>query len=214
MKYVKMLSLAAVAAMALMAFVGASSASATVFCKAKPSEPPATTGTTCPASQAYPAGTTTHEVSESPVHLTTEFQNIECKHSIIEVEIQNEGSATETPSGPVKKLTFEECNCSVTVLQGGTQEFHWEADSFNAKITSTGGQVTVLCSTIFGNEHCIYYTENTEVGKATGGAEAKVDIEGNEVLRTPTSALCAAEGNWHGTYKVESPKPLYFAAHT
>jgi hypothetical protein len=214
MKYVKTLALAAVAAAALMAFVGASSASATVFCKAKPSEPPTTTGTTCPANQAYPAGTTTHEVSEGAVHLTTSFQNIECKHSIIEVEIEKEGGAMEGLKGPVKKLTFEECNCSVAVLQGGTQEFRWEADTFNATITSSGGEVTATCSTIFGVEHCIYTTENTNVGKSTGGAEAKVDIEGNEVLRLPTSSLCAEQGNWHGTYKVESPKPLYFADHT
>lgn len=214
MKYVKTLGVAALAAAALLAFVGASSASATVFCKAKPSEPPTTTGTTCPANQAYTAGTTTHEVNKEPVHLTTAFQNIECNHSIIEVEIENEGGAMEAVKGPVKKLTFEECNCSVTVLKGGTQEFRWEADSFNARITSTGGEVTVLCNTIFGKEHCIYTTNVTEVGKATGGEEAKVDIEGNEVLRLPTSELCSEEGNWHGTYKVESPKPLYFADHT
>jgi len=212
MKYIKMFGLVAVAAVALMAFVGASSASATVFCKTTGTGTP--TGTTCPANQAYPAGTTTHEVSEGAVHLTTEFQNIECKKSIIEVEIEKEGGATETLKGPVKKLTFEECNCTVTVLKGGTQEFHWISGTHSGTITSSGGEVTATCNTIFGTEHCIYTTENTDVGDVTGGEEAAVDIEGNEVIRLPTSGLCAGQGNWHGHYKVESPKPLYIAAHT
>jgi hypothetical protein len=148
------------------------------------------------------------------VHLTTEFQNISCNHSIIEVEIEEEGGAGKVLKGPVKKVTFEECNCTVAVLKHGTQEFEWLSGSHSARITSTGAEVTASCSTIFGNEHCIYVTNETEVGVATGGAEATVDIEGKEVLRLPTSALCAEEANWHGTYKVESPKPLYFADHT
>jgi hypothetical protein len=209
MKYIKMLSLAAVAAAALLAIVGASSASATVLCKAEP------TGveSTCPANQAYPAGTTTHEVNEGVVTLTTTFKNIECKKSEIEVEIEKEGGATETLTGPVKKLTFEECNCEVKTVADGTQEFHWVSPK-NGTITSTGSEVTAKCNTIFGTEHCIYVTNSTDVGLSTGGSPAKVDIESNEIPRLTTNELCAEEAKWDGHYKVESPNPLFFATHT
>jgi hypothetical protein len=209
MKYTKMLGLAVIAVAALMAFVGASSASATVLCKT----PPTGEGTTCPAGQAYGAGTTTHEVSEGAVTLTAGFKNIECSSSIIEVEIKNEGSATETPNGPVNKLTFENCNCAVTVLKDGTQEFHWVPGTTTGTITSTGSEVTASCSTIFGNVHCIYVTNGTDLGESTGGPEATVDITAT-IPRSATNSLCDEEAIWHGTYKVESPKPLYFAAHT
>lgn len=210
MKYVKMLGLAAVAATVLMAFVGASSASATVLCKVEPTGE----GTTCPTGQAYPAGTTTHEVSEGAVKLTTTFKNIECSTSTIEVEITNEGSATETPKGPVNKLTFENCNCEVKVIKDGTQEFHWVSGSGSGTVTSTGSEITAKCSSIFGTVHCIYLTNETDVGTYTGGAEAKVDIQENEIPRLTTNSLCAEKAAWDGTYKVESPKPLWFAAHT
>jgi len=212
MKYVKMLGLAAVVVAALMALVGASSASATVLCKTPGTGSP--TGTTCPSGWAYTAGTTTHEVNEEKVTLTTTFKNIECKKSIIEVEIENEGSASETPKGPVKKLTFEECNCTVTVLKDGTQEFHWIEGTNNGTITSSGSEVTAICSSIFGTEHCIYVTENTDLGVSKGGAEATVEIAENDIPRLTTNELCAEKAAWDGKYKVESPKALYFTGHT
>jgi hypothetical protein len=217
MKYVKTLGVAAVAAAALMAFVGASNASATVFCKTPPTTGGgSTTGTTCPEGWAYPAGTRNHEVNVGKVLLKTGFKNIECEGSTIRGEIQNEGSATETPKGPVEKLTFENCNCTVTVIQNGTQEFHWVPDTFNVTITSNGSQVTASCSTIFGTVHCIYVTENTDLGEITGsesGAAAVVHIHA-VIPRQSTNGLCDEESVWEGTYKVEEPKPVYFAAHT
>jgi hypothetical protein len=210
MKYIKMLGLVAVVATALMAFIGAGSASATVFCKEKPTGE----GTTCPAGQAYPGGTTTHEVNEGVVKLTTTFDVIECEESIIEVEIEKEGGVTETLKGPVKKLTFGKCNCTVTVLTDGTQEVHWIPGTINGTITSTGSEVTASCSTVFGNVHCIYKTNQTDIGDYTGGAGAKVDIESTDIPRLTTNSLCAEEARWDGKYKVESPNPLFIASHT
>lgn len=214
MKYVKMMSLVAMAAMVLMAFVGASNASATVFCRTEPTTGgTGTTGTTCPEGWAYPAGTRNHEVNVGAVSLKTEFNTIECKKSTIEGEIENEGSATETVKGPVRTLTFEECNCETIVLKPGTQEFHWIPDTFNATLTSSGNEVTAKCNTIFGTVHCIYLTQNTDLGEITGGAPATAHIEAS-IPRLSTSSVCAGEALWKGTYEVTSPTPLYFAAHT
>jgi hypothetical protein len=114
----------------------------------------------------------------------------------------------------VKTLTFEECNCEVKTIKDGTQEYHWVAGTNNGTITSTGSEVTANCSTVFGTVHCIYKTNATDLGVSTGGAPAKVDIEENDIPRLTTNALCDEEAKWDGHYKVESPNPLYFAAHT
>jgi hypothetical protein len=218
MKYLKILGLAAVAATALMAFVGASSASATVFCKTQPTTGGSgTTGTTCPAGWAYTAGTRNHEVNVGKVTLTTAFKNIECKKSTIEGEIENEGSATETPSGPVRSLTFEECNCEVKVLRNGTQEFHWIADTFNATLTADGTETTASCTSIFGTEHCIYVTSHSDLGSITASENATTAAVAHIETTIPvleTDSLCAEQSGWKGTYEVTSPKPLWFAAHT
>jgi type 1 fimbria pilin len=209
MKYVKMLILAAVATAALMAFVGASSASATVLCKAEPTS----AGTICPSGSAYGAGTRNHEVNVGVVKLDTGFKTIECKKSTIEGEIESEGSATETPKGPVRALTFEECNCEVKVLKNGTQEFHWITETKNGTLTSNGTEVTANCSTIFGNVHCIYVTNNGDTGEVTGGNPAITHVN-ESIERKTTNSLCDEESKWTGTYEVTSPKPLWFAAHT
>jgi len=219
MKYIKMLGLAAVALVALMAFVGASSASATVFCKTEPNLT-GTKGETCPKGWAYPAGTKNHEVNVGKVTLSTSFKTIECEESTIKGEIENEGSATETPKGPVSQLTFtKNCNCTVTVIKKGTQEFHWVPDTFNVRIISDGAETTVLCSTIFGTVHCIYVTEHEDIGEITGGETAKekpaalVHINAT-TPRSPTQAICDEEAHWTGTYEVKEPQPVWFAKGT
>jgi len=211
MKYVKMLGLAAVAAAALMAFVGASTASATVLCKtAGTSE-----GTTCPANQAYPAGTSIHAVNSGITKLTTEFLNIECEESTVEGSTNNEGSATETVTGAISILTFSKCNCEVVVLKKGTLEVHWTANTNNGTLTSSGAEVTAQCTVpLIGKVHCIYATSATNLGTATGGAEATMDISSADIPRLATSSLCDKTANWDATYKVTSPKPLFIAGHT
>lgn len=217
MKYFKMLSLAVVAVGVLMACVGSPAASATVLCKVEPTEgSPATKGTVCPAGQAYPAGTEMRAVLAPGTvgKFTTSFKTIECKSTEGVGVTQNEGSATETVRGTGTKLTLGECNCETKVLKIGTGEAHWIADSFNAQLTSNGSEITVVCSTIFGNVHCIYVTNNSQAGIATGGNPATVDVEGVEIPRLTTSPLCSEEARWDAKYEVTSPKPLYAAAHT
>ena len=224
MKYVKMLGLAAVAAAALMAIVGSSTASATVLCAAEPTNGnPATKGTVCPTNFAYIAGTEIHAVLDpgtGPAKLTTAFKNIECEESTVSGSTENEGSAAETVKGKVATLTFGKCNCEVKVLEeggkqkAGTLEVHWIPDTFNGTLTSNGAEVTANCSTIFGTVHCIYVTENTDLGTLTGGNPATMDIESANIPRLSTSGLCAETAKWDAKYEVTSPKPLYVADHT
>jgi hypothetical protein len=200
MKYVKMLSLAAMAATALMAFVGASSASATVL--------------TDKNGAVLPAGTViTSTLEEPPAVLTGGFKNIECNKSSVGGKITNAGSATETVKGTIETLTFEECNCEVVVVSKGTLEVHTEnngtVNNGNGTLTSSGAKVTVNCSTIFGNVHCIYTTNNTHLGTLTGsknlnGKTATMDITA-KIPQEETNFLCAEESVWHAKYVVTNP---------
>jgi hypothetical protein len=217
MKYVKTLGLAAVMAMALMAFAGATTASATVLCGVEPTEgSPATKGTVCPAGQAYGSGTQVHVVLKPGTigRFTTTFKTIECEETTATGATSNEGSASETVQGTVEVLTLGKCNCEVKVLKKGTMEVHWNADSFNGTLTSSGAELTVICSTILGNIHCIYVTENTNNGTLTGGSPAFADVQEAEIPRLVTSGFCAEKAKWDATYEVTSPTPLYVAAHT
>jgi hypothetical protein len=233
MKYVKMLGLAAVAAAALMAFVGASTASATVLCKTPGTGTP--TGTTCPANQAYPAGTEIHAVSEGNLVLTTgsEFTEITCKKGTVKGKTSNEGSATETVSGAAETITWEECStpngaCTVTTLKPGTLEVHWiegvdknekgevtaVTGSHNGTLTSNGAEITSSCASIFGNIHCIYKAAEEDLGTVTGGNPATADFESTPVNIIATSGLCPSGPKWDAKYEITSPNPLYVAGHT
>jgi len=202
MKYAKMLCLA-VAAAALVAFVGASSASATVLCSTTPNAEGV-----CPSGWTYPAGTSIHAVNTTTVRLDTTFKTVECTGSTITGETSNKGSASETITGPEGTLTFSGCNCTVNVLKAGTLEIHWISSTHNGTVTSNGSEVTVTCSTIFGNVHCIYVTENDSIGDLTGGNPA-IFHSTAVIKRKATNGLCSEESTWTATYEVTSPKPLY-----
>lgn len=211
MKYLKMLGLAAVAAAALMAFVGSSTASATVLCKVPGTG--TTTGTTCPAGEAYPSGTTVKAqlVAGTVAKLTTSFKTVECKKSTTEGATSAEEATQLT--GPEGTLTFSECNCEVVVLHAGTVSTEWLAGTHNGTQRSSGSETTTTCSTLFGNVHCIYTTSNTDLGTLTGGNPAKLDASA-EVGRLTTNAACAEKALWEAEYEVTTPKPLYVAGHT
>jgi hypothetical protein len=209
MKYVKMLGLAAVAAAALMAFVGASSASATVLCTTKVGNGP------CPAAWILPAGSELHAASETEKPtLTSTFKTITCNESTVGGKTSNAGSASETVKGPVETLTFTgSCTCTVAVLKTGTLEIHASGGG-NGTLTSNGAEVTVQCSSIFGPVHCIYVTENKDLGTLTGssttGGQATMDIT-TEVKRAKTTTegtLCDEEAIWHAKYTITNHTTL------
>jgi len=214
MKYVKMLGLAAVAAAALMAFVGASTASATVLCSEPGTGTP--TGTTCPAGKAYGTATTgvhIHAVNTTTVKLDTTFKTVECTGSTITGDTNNEGGAGQSITGPEGTLTFTGCNCTVNVLKAGTLKIDWISGTHNGTLTSNGSEVTVSCSTIFGNVHCIYETTEDDLGDLTGGNPA-IFHSTAVINKKPTSELCSKESTWTATYEVTEPKPLYVTDHT
>jgi len=209
MRYIKMLGLAAVAAAALMAFVGASTASATVLCKTTTNGAP-----TCPANQAYPAGTAVHAVSETKPVLTS-FINVECAEATVQGTTDIEGEKGKPVTGKVSELKFiEPCNCAVKVLKNGSLSISWLSATNNGSLSSSGAEVTIECNTIFGKVHCIYETSSTPLGTLTGGEEATMDIESANIPRLKTDSLCAEKANWDVKFKVTTPKPLYMANET
>jgi len=209
MKHLKILGLAAVVAAALMASAGSSTATATVLCKTSPAANEGeTTGTGCPPESTYPAKTTIEAklVSGTKAKLVTSFKTIECSKSSVKGETSAEEA--EPLTGPEGTLSFEECNCEVKVLKAGTLSTTWVSGTHNGTLRSTGNESTVTCSTIFGSVHCIYVTENTDVGTLTGGNPAKLKAEA-VIPRLTTNGLCSEESEWNAEYEVTAPKPLF-----
>jgi len=202
MKYLKTFGLAAGAVAVLMAFAGAGTAAATVLCKNNEST------SICNENYSSETEITSSLVSGTKAKLKTSFKNVECSKATVSGRTENGGSATETVKVLVEALTFEECNCTVSVLKKGTLELHWISGGNNATVTGTGAEVTVTCSTIFGTVHCIYATEGTDLGTLTGGSPAKLELNAS-VPRLTTNALCSEEATWEASYEVSSPKPLY-----
>jgi hypothetical protein len=187
MKHLKILSFAAVAAAALMAFVGAGTASATTL-----------TGV---GGAVLGTGSTIHANNEGTVTLTTEFKNIECKKSTISGKTTNETGTTVNIN--VEAWTFEECNCTVSVLKKGTLSI-----ASGGAVTSSGAEFTATCSTIFGNVHCFYQTSATDLGVLVGGTTAKWEINNKEIPRRSTNTLCDPTGDMDATYKIDNPDTL------
>jgi len=174
----------------------------TVFCTEK--------GMPCPTGKADGIGAeiTASLVAGTKSKLTTPYNNIECGKSSISGKVT---STSEKISAGVEGLSFEECNCEVKVLGKGTLEMPRITGTENATVTSTGTEITTLCSTITGNVHCIYKTTATDIGTLEGGNPAKVSISGAGIPRLATDSRCnEGEGaKWDAEYEVTSPKPLY-----
>jgi hypothetical protein len=145
-------------------------------------------------------------VSGTKSKLTTAFKTIECNKSSLTAKVTSTG---KTIGSGVEALSFEECNCEVKVLGKGTLELAQIAGSANATVKSTGTEVTTSCSTIFGEVHCIYKTEASDLGTLEGGNPAKLKVS-TELLRLTTSGLCnEGVALWESEYEVSSPKPLF-----
>lgn len=212
MKYVKMLGLLAVAAAALMAFAG--TASATELTNAQGDK--------------LGVGTEIHAESEGATSLTGTI-TITCQKSTVEGEVTNAGGAGITVSGHVSTLTFTECgNHTVTVKNAGSLEIHTEfeetgdpktshetaAATGNGTLTSTDAEVTVLLhSFLLGTVHCIYKTNETDIGTLTGsknvaGKTATLDINSVSIPRVTTDSACGNHSTWEGSYSVTNPDYL------
>ena len=195
MKYLKMLGLAAIAAAALMAFVGAGTASATQLTGAE--------------GAILGEGTEIKAAAEGTTELHPPIGSINCKNSTVAGKVTKAGSSTETVKGDIETLTFTECNATVTVLQKGSLEVHASGSS-NGTLTSTGAQVTVN----YIGFHCIFSTNNTDLGTITGSAntasgKATLDIAAT-IPRTGggSGAFCGTTAQWTGSYEVSEPATL------
>ena len=213
MKYVKMLSLAAVAAMALMAFLGASSASATVLC----SEAGRTTNCSEEnkekgiVSKDYAASTTISASLDSGTSaiLKTTGGLVEntCTTSTVEGPTANTGGATATVTGTVaqNKLTFSNCSNTTDVTAGGELEIHWISGTDNGTLTAKNFEVTQVLSGIT----CTYGAgTGTDLGTVTGGNPATLDVNA-VVNKTAGSFACPSTAVWVANYTVTGPTPLY-----
>ncbi|HEY8501511.1 MAG TPA: hypothetical protein VIL21_02395 [Solirubrobacterales bacterium] len=202
MKYIKMLGLLAVAAGALMAFAGSASATEVT------SEGKLYTGVI----KATAGETTLHGI-----------KTITCKKSTVEGAVETHGSSV-TASGKITHLKFEECGTDhVTVLKPGTLTVHteyktvvdanethtWvccEPNNGNGTLTSSGAEITIQVTSL--GISCIFTTNETDIGRVTGGTTAKLDIDSSSIPRTGHSIFCGGSGEWTGSYTVNTPDNL------
>lgn len=202
MKYLKMLGLAAVAAAALMAFVGAGTASATTtLCKA--------TESACSSTNMYPVNTEIKAklVAGGKAVLTNsgELPTVECSKS----EVEGKTETTTTPEGNISKLTFEECNQTVEVLEKGKLQVHYDAED-NGTLTATGVRVRVKA--LFGSLSCDFGGTVSSGLTVTGGTAPKMDATAVIPMIQETGFIeCPETATWHAEYEVTTPKPLYIS---
>jgi len=204
MKYVKMLSLAAVAAIAAMAFVGVGSASAhsTALCKAN--ELPCSAGNTLGSGAAIKAKL----VSGTVANLLNSAGNVECKSSAVAGKTTS-GLAT-TVAGEITSLTFTECkrgteSCTVTV-----KNLPYKASilvipgTMNGEFTVTNPSAEVKCGSFI---NCTFGFSSVTLG-ATGGNPAKI-VASNELLTLESGLICPGESHWDAEYEITEPNPLW-----
>jgi hypothetical protein len=96
----------------------------------------------------------------------------------------------------------------VTTLAGGSLELH-STGGGNATLTSSGASVTVQ----FLGFHCIFGTNNTDIGTVTTNTAAPgaatLDIAATIPRTGGTSgAFCGANAQWTGNYTTTLPKTL------
>ncbi|HEY6730128.1 MAG TPA: hypothetical protein VI039_03795 [Solirubrobacterales bacterium] len=166
-------------------------------------------GITAPAGSAY-TGTLKAEnsgnlVLHGPLALT-------CKASTFEASLESHGAGV-TAKGTVGSLTFGECNHDVQVVTKGTIEVHPNGGG-NGTVTSSGVRITVIFTSFFGDIHCVFATNNTQVGTLTGASSES----GHAVLETEASPIpidpsesdfaCGSSAELTGNYKLTSPTGL------
>ena len=151
-----------------------------------------------------PTGTTTtankHGVSEgSHIKLANPIANIECT-STLEGPIESHGAGV-TAVGAITTLSFTGCTNSwhVTAVTKGTLIAHYTS-GYNASITSTGVKIDTTRLGVT----CVYETNETPMGTATGGNPATLDIAASIPLGSESSGLCGSgnskmEGSYTGT---------------
>ena len=197
MKSLKMAGAVIAAAAVLMALAFVGSASATTLTGAGG----ATLG----------AGTSISAANEGKVILHPPIGDIECESSSLSGKTENAGSSTETVFWFIEIWVIKVCNSTFVFIRTGTFQWHTSGESANnnALLTSTGAEFTIE----FAGFHCIYKTNGTTIGTATGsantGGNATIDISAS-IPRTGgrSGAFCGSTAAMTGSYKITSPSTL------
>jgi|SRR6478752_517522 len=203
MRHIKTLSPLIIIAVVLTALAGASTASATVLCKNNKS--------TASCSERYPVGTEFKTTLVGTAKLSTSFKTIECNKASGEGKLESAGSSSTTPWGKGTG-TYSECNCEVKVLLTGTIEVHYVSGTDNGTVTFSGTEVTALCTSVFGNVHCIFATNATDLGTLESGSPAKANFKEASIPRLNTDSLCSEKALLTALFEITAPNPLYVAA--
>jgi hypothetical protein len=191
-KYIKILTLAAIAAAAFMAFIGAGTASATQLCT--------DSGGICTEYSGNITGTSTDAT------LATNLANVTCDDSHTTI---NATSSTGAPIlGSVTALSFTGCRteltlvpCTVTV-----KNLPYNASLEGKTLTVTdevGAGAKVVCGEVIS---CEFLTKSANLA-ITNGSPTIARAE-KVPLSHEIGAICPATATWSATYKVTSPTGL------
>lgn len=199
MKYLRMLTLAAVAAAAFIAFAIAGTASATVLC----------TTTTTPCSAKLNKGSELHAQLEKGTKaiFDTQLKTAECNESAMKLTTKTTGGANETVVATIDELSFEECNCDVVVLKNGSIEIHHIAGTDNGTLILSGLELTKECN-IIGSVHCTFASKTTHMGTLTGGHPATMDVNAT-LQKVGGGVLCPPHTIWTGAYEITNHTTLH-----
>jgi hypothetical protein len=202
MKYLKMLGFVAAASLVLVV-LGASSASAAVFCQK--SETP------CPKGFDYPA-TTKFQASLSIIS-SVEFSEpgggtvAACTGSTLEGTTANTGGAGMQVEIKFTTVTLTGCTSTITVSQpGGIKVTSAAANRGTATGFGTKVKVTVFGST------CLYGpSSEPDVGTIKPGGPGVLEAAGLW-KKLEGSFFCPAEVVWSGLYEITAPSPIFVMA--
>ena len=210
MKYLKMLSLAAIAAASLMALVGVGSASAAELCS---------TSTTPCSGTKYESGTPLHANLESGTKatLTNSITNVTCEASTVEGKTTSNGGSGVAITGEITNLTFTtNCKtasgtaCTVTVINkpypatisgGGTAA---GATSTLTVSDPSGAGATVVCGFLI---NCTFTTTDASLSvknEADGSPTATASV-----ILTRSGGICPSTSTWDAAYDITNPSPLF-----
>jgi len=206
MKHLKMLVLAAAAA-SLTVLLGASPASATELCS---------TNTSPCSGTMYGAGTEgkANLRTGTEAVLKAGFATVKCKISSFRGTSANTGSSTETIINSIENLAYEECNCTVTVLENGELETHTDGAGAtgNGIPTGKGTKVTINCSGVT----CIFGTSasGTTLGTVSGGNPAIASISAKLpwIAGDGSNSVCTlgtGTATMTAEYEITAPQPVF-----
>lgn len=201
MKYLKMLSLAAVAALAVMASVGGGTASADELC----TEPPV--GNMCPAGKLITEVDLSLTIGTSTKLTTTEGTTLNtCTEETLLWKISSQGTGVDPITGPVtawfRGSGSTPCTFTIDTTKNGSLSVT-NSSGTSGTVTGISNEVTINTG-LFGS--CVFSTgAGTKFGTITGGTNKLVV---NTVL-TRVSGLCPSTERWEATYTITNHSVVY-----